>query len=193
MTLTSSLTIPNALSILRLLLAPVLLYLAWLRAATWFIGILVLAFFLDLVDGVLARRFNQVSELGAKFDSWADFSVYLAFLCGAYLLWPDIVRREWPYVATVAGSIVVPVIFAIAKFKAPLSLHTWLVKAGAAAMAPSAIYLFLSGVAWPFHIATVICVLAALEQILIVCLLSSPRPNVKSIVHVLHDAQAKTN
>lgn len=180
-------TIPNLLSILRLALAPVLLTLAWWQIANWFIPILILAFLLDLVDGPIARRFNQVSALGARMDSWADFSIYIAFVIGAWWLWPDIVRREWPYVAAVAASVIVPVSLGVIKFGKPTSLHTWMVKASAATMAPSAIWLFLGGAAWPFHVATVVCVIAAIEESIIVWLLREPRSDVKTAVHVMRD------
>jgi len=155
-------TLPNMLSVLRLALAPVLLTLAWRQVEDWFVAILILAFLLDLIDGPIARHFNQVSKLGARMDSWADFSIYLAFVIGAWWLWPQIVRREWLYVASVAVSVVIPVTFGVLKFGKPTSFHTWLVKAAAVSMAPSAILLFLGGAAWPFHIATLVCVAAAI-------------------------------
>ena len=169
------------------MLAPVLLALAWWQLANWFIPILIVAFLLDLVDGPIARRFNQVSTLGAKIDSWADFSIYISFVISAWWLWPDIVRHEWPYIAGVTVSIVAPVTFGVLKFGKPTSLHTWMVKAGAVMMAPTAILLFLTGPAWPFHVATVVCVTAAIEEGIIIWLLPRPRSNVKSVVHVLRD------
>jgi CDP-diacylglycerol--glycerol-3-phosphate 3-phosphatidyltransferase len=184
-------TVPNALSGLRLLLAPALLLLAWFQFANWFIPVLILAFVLDLVDGPIARRFDQVSAFGARIDSWADFSIYVSFVVGAWWLWPDVVRREWPYIASVAASVLVPVAFGVLKFGKPTSLHTWMVKAGAVTMAPSAILLFLAGPAWPFHAATVICIAAAIEESIIVWLLPRPRSNVKSVVHVLRDRRGR--
>ncbi|MBQ8751496.1 MAG: CDP-alcohol phosphatidyltransferase family protein, partial [Clostridia bacterium] len=60
-------TIPNMLSILRLLLVPVFSVLYLLSESRpellyWAIGVLVVSGLSDAVDGYIARRFNQISE-----------------------------------------------------------------------------------------------------------------------------------
>jgi cardiolipin synthase len=75
------LTLPNALSGLRLLLVP---YIAWLLAtsqhdAQSFI-LLAIAGSTDWLDGFLARRWNQVTRLGALLDPLADRLAIVAFL-----------------------------------------------------------------------------------------------------------------
>ena len=51
--------LPNALSALRLALAPVLLALAWAGAPRTFVGCLALSLATDVVDGKIARRTGQ--------------------------------------------------------------------------------------------------------------------------------------
>ena len=67
------LTVPNALSFARLLCVPVFLVLLFGRenraAAAWLLGVLGMT---DWVDGYIARRFDQVSELGKMLDPIAD-------------------------------------------------------------------------------------------------------------------------
>ena len=67
------LTIPNVLSVIRLLCAPIFLYLLFGRheryVAAWFLGALGAT---DWVDGYIARRFGQVSDLGKILDPTAD-------------------------------------------------------------------------------------------------------------------------
>lgn len=79
-------TVPNAISLARLLCVPVYLWLLFGRehraAAAWLLGALGMT---DWVDGFLARRLNQVSELGKKLDPVAD---RLALLVGiGSILW----------------------------------------------------------------------------------------------------------
>jgi cardiolipin synthase len=66
-------TVPNAISFARLLCVPVYLVLLFGRdnraAAAWLLGALGMT---DWVDGYLARRFDQVSELGKLLDPFAD-------------------------------------------------------------------------------------------------------------------------
>jgi cardiolipin synthase len=67
------LTIPNLLSVVRLALVPVFL---WLllgpKADGWALLILVYAGVSDWADGKIARLFNQTSRLGAMLDPAAD-------------------------------------------------------------------------------------------------------------------------
>jgi len=66
-------TIPNALSCLRILLTPFILY--YLSREDGYIEIIVLvaaAIVSDFLDGFLARKLNQISELGRILDPLAD-------------------------------------------------------------------------------------------------------------------------
>ncbi len=67
-----NLTIPNALSALRILIVP---FFAWCFLADqlcWAIALLLLSGLSDLLDGFIARRFNQITELGKILDPFAD-------------------------------------------------------------------------------------------------------------------------
>ena len=74
-------TIPNLLSLLRLLGVPLFLWLALgPHADGWAFGVLAFAGFSDYADGKIARRFNQSSRLGALLDPAADRLYILATL-----------------------------------------------------------------------------------------------------------------
>ncbi|TPL90440.1 CDP-alcohol phosphatidyltransferase family protein [Mesorhizobium sp. B2-3-12] len=65
-------TIPNLITILRLVLVPAIV-LAMLQARwDWAFAGFVIAGISDAVDGFIARRFNQQSTLGAYLDPMAD-------------------------------------------------------------------------------------------------------------------------
>ncbi|GGF43888.1 CDP-alcohol phosphatidyltransferase family protein [Williamsia phyllosphaerae] len=67
------LTIPNALSFLRLVLVPVFLWLLLVEKADgWAFVVLLVSGFSDYADGKLARLLNQSSKLGALLDPAAD-------------------------------------------------------------------------------------------------------------------------
>jgi CDP-diacylglycerol--glycerol-3-phosphate 3-phosphatidyltransferase len=72
-------TVPNLLSVLRLLGVPLFLWLALGPEANGW-AFLVLAFggFSDYADGKIARRFNQTSRLGTLLDPAADRLYILA-------------------------------------------------------------------------------------------------------------------
>jgi cardiolipin synthase len=79
-------TIPNGLSILRLLGVPLFL---WLllgpHADGWALAVLMLSGFTDWADGALARKLNQQSDFGALLDPLADRLYILATLVGLVL------------------------------------------------------------------------------------------------------------
>ncbi|HEV7193921.1 MAG TPA: CDP-alcohol phosphatidyltransferase family protein [Jatrophihabitantaceae bacterium] len=79
-------TIPNALSALRLVGVPVFL---WLLLGPhqdgWALAVLGASGFTDWADGVLARKLNQTSRIGALLDPLADRLYILATLVGLVL------------------------------------------------------------------------------------------------------------
>ncbi|WP_295268050.1 CDP-alcohol phosphatidyltransferase family protein [uncultured Catenibacterium sp.] len=66
-------TIPNILSMFRLLLLPVIVYIYIIQKDYVLTGILlVVSGITDLLDGYIARRFNMMSDLGKILDPVAD-------------------------------------------------------------------------------------------------------------------------
>lgn len=67
------LTIPNLLSLFRLILIPVIVWLYWFRKDYFPAGVLLIVSGLtDLADGYIARHFNAVSNVGKILDPIAD-------------------------------------------------------------------------------------------------------------------------
>lgn len=181
----SKLNLPNFLTGFRFVAAPVLLWLAWNGHGIAFMGLLAVAFLTDMLDGMVARLTGQVSQFGATLDSWADVITYLTIALCCWWLWPDIVSRESFYVGLIIASCLLPALAGILKFGRFTSYHTWGVKIAAASMGLTLYILFLYGSAWPFRIAAVICILAAIEEIIITLLLSKPESNLRSVWDVL--------
>jgi cardiolipin synthase len=73
-------TIPNVISVVRLLLIPVFLWLLWKPDSQPVAAALLLAFLgaTDWVDGYIARHFDQGSELGKILDPTADRALLIA-------------------------------------------------------------------------------------------------------------------
>jgi cardiolipin synthase len=76
------LTVPNALSLLRLLLVPVFAWLIVRERDGWALLVLMVSGGTDFLDGYLARRWNQQSRLGQLLDPLADRLYILAALLG---------------------------------------------------------------------------------------------------------------
>ena len=75
-------TVPNLLSLLRLLLVPVFLVLIVTGHSIWAFSVLVVASITDYLDGYFARKLGQVTRLGALLDPAADRLYIFATLIG---------------------------------------------------------------------------------------------------------------
>ena len=86
MTTSRVLTVPNAISVVRLLCVPLFLWLLFAREhRAGAASLLAVLGATDWVDGYIARHFNQVSELGKILDPTAD-RILLIVGGGAVLL-----------------------------------------------------------------------------------------------------------
>ncbi len=67
-------TIPNILTLVRLLMVPVMAYFIYHidRFPYFALGLFLLIWATDLLDGFIARRFNQISDFGKLFDPAVD-------------------------------------------------------------------------------------------------------------------------
>lgn len=84
-------TVPNVLSMARVVGVPVFLFLILRGHDGWALLVLMVSGATDYVDGWLARRFEQVTRLGQALDPVADrlyiLSTLLAFLVRGVLPW----------------------------------------------------------------------------------------------------------
>jgi cardiolipin synthase len=99
------LTVPNALSALRLVLVPVFLYLLLAAHATgWAVGVLMFSGFSDWADGKIARLVaNQSSRLGELLDPAVD-RIYMVTVPVALAIYGAV---PWWIVLTLIGRDVV--------------------------------------------------------------------------------------
>lgn len=86
------LTIPNLLSLFRLVLIPVyvVIYLNARDSADYYLaaGILAVSCLTDLIDGKIARHFNMISTLGKILDPLADKATQFALIICLAMRYP---------------------------------------------------------------------------------------------------------
>lgn len=174
-------TLANLLTAYRFPAAAAMMVFALLGYGNMFLAVLASAFATDVLDGMAARALNQVSRFGSVLDSWADMFLYMAIAAGCWLLWPDVVSREAPFVGMIVGSYLLPAGVGLIRFGTFTSYHTWTVKVAAATTGISVFTLFLFDVAWLFQVAAVLCVIAAIEEIAITMVIPELHSNVRSL------------
>jgi len=175
------LNLPNLVSLIRILMAPVLFYFAFTQQPYWFIGVLLFAEFTDVLDGFLARTLNQITQMGSHLDSWGDFVIYSTIAICAWILWPEILQRELLYFVVIVSCFVLPALIGFIKFHRFTSYHTWSVKLAVAVTIIAYLLLFSGLLDWPFRVAALFCLYAALEEIAITLLIHHEHVDVRSI------------
>lgn len=179
--------VPNALSLFRLLMVPVLGGLAWLGQETLFLGALLASLFSDVLDGWIARKSGVTTEVGARLDSWGDLATYASLPLFAWWLWPELLLAQLPYLACAIAAYTLPIAAGWVRFGRITSYHTWAAKGTAVLMGAALFVLFTAGPAWPFHLAVVLLALEAAEELAITWVLPELRSNVPSLWHALRD------
>ena len=97
-------TVPNLLSFLRILLIPLIIWLYCVKQAdSLALGVLILSGLTDVADGIIARKFDLVSDFGKALDPVADKLTQIATMC--------CLLSRFPYMWLALGVLVVKEVF----------------------------------------------------------------------------------
>jgi len=186
--------VPNALSLVRIACAPVLLLLAvngQERAFTW---VLIPALLTDAVDGWLARRFCLQSRLGARLDSLGDALVWCAALAGLLAFQRDVLAAHRWLIGAVVACWVFESALALLRYRRLSSFHTLLSKLAGVLLTIYVAVLFVIGQCdWLLVVAATANVLASLEEIWLLRLLPQWRTDVKGIWWLRRERRARAD
>ena len=177
------LNIPNSLSLFRIIAAPFLLLTGWFEMPTLFFILFGLMLLSDILDGIIARMWDQTSELGARLDSYGDILTYLSTPLAAWWLWPDIIKEELYYIIAAIIVYILPAVFALLKFGKLASYHTWITKVSALLMSAGVVMLLGFENNLLFHIAIYFLVIEMVENIVITIILTEQKSDIHSIWH----------
>ena len=178
-------TLPNAISLARLLSAPVALWVAYQGHATaykWFFAAAVAS---DCLDGVLARLLKAQTVLGARLDAAADTATYLVLFLAVLRLWPDFVAAHSLMLGSALALYAANHLWSLFHFHKLPAYHTWAGKTSAVLMAAGMLLWFVSGHGWLFTAAVIVSLVSVFEQLAITVLLPAWRSDVPTFVHAL--------
>ena len=92
----SVLNVPNLISLYRLLIFPVILYMALTGKENAYVVLLCISLISDVLDGNIARIFKLQTHFGAALDNLADICTYAMALLGLFLFkWTEIEPHAW--------------------------------------------------------------------------------------------------
>ncbi|MCP4335732.1 MAG: CDP-alcohol phosphatidyltransferase family protein [Gammaproteobacteria bacterium] len=175
------LQVPNLVSSVRILITPLLFVFAFRQMEYWFLGALIFSGLTDVLDGMLARKLNLITPLGAHLDSWGDFAIYSTMAICAWILWPDMTQQVLPYYAMILFSFLLPAWIGLIKFGKLTGYHTWSVKIAVVTTFAGYFALYSDIASWPFMLASWLCLLSGIEEILITLVLRREHTDVRSL------------
>jgi len=182
------LTVPNILSLYRLLSFPVVLLLIFSGYYNLFVFFMWLNLTTDILDGWIARRLKQVSETGAKLDGLADTATYILGLTGMVVYkWVDLqpfARLFYIFI----GLFIISRLFSLLKLGRFYGFQTYTGKAAGYIHGSFFLVLFIFGFyKWYYLLMIVSGFIVFVENMLITIYLDQPRSNVRGIWWVLKD------
>lgn len=189
----SPINLPNALCLLRLAGSFGLPVLGANGHPGAFVALFVALVLTDLVDGQLATRLNQRTELGARLDSLADVVLYLCLGTGAILMRPGLMRAEMPLIIAAGSTYALSLATSLARFRSLPSYHTLGAKACWFLTGIGTLLALMDISPWPLRIALIAVVLANLEAVAISLVLTRPRSDIPSLAHALRLRQASAD
>jgi len=176
----------NGITLYRLLVVPVLIYLIISNDPDTFKWLLPVSFFTDLIDGYLARRFKVTSILGSRLDSIADDLTIVSAIVGILVFKYWFVKQEIVLIAVMLVLYVIQTVYALAKYGNISSFHTYTAKVAAIFQGMFFILLFLLNepLMWLFYAAVAMTIADLVEEIMLVYMLPGWEANVKGIYWV---------
>jgi CDP-diacylglycerol--glycerol-3-phosphate 3-phosphatidyltransferase len=185
--------LPFGLTLLRALLAPVVLFFGFAGGSeAAFAACLIAAFLSDYFDGVIARRLGVATPGLRRMDSAADSLFYLACVAVAWHLHPGAICERWLELALLAALEVARYVFDLVKFRREASYHMWSSKFWGLCLLVGFYALLVHGhTGGLVSLAVYAGIVADLEGLVISVLLPHWQTDVPSFVHALRQRQAQ--
>lgn len=193
------LSIPDWLSLYRILSVPLLLAFILLDERLLFGTFLLFSFLTDSLDGFLARRWNIVSQRGAQLDSVGDAIAFTVGLVGIFHFERTFFIDQIELIVAAFSFYIVQLLAAYIRYGMPSSFHTYLAKLSALIQGVFMIWVFYFGVElWLFYLVLAFSVLETIEEIILIILFPKWKSDVKGLIWELnekkkHDQQSIRN
>lgn len=184
------LNVPNLISLYRLLVFPVIMFMAFAGQEKWFVILLCISLVSDVLDGNIARFFKLQTNFGAALDNLADICTYAMALLGLFLFkWTDIEPHAW-ILYLFLGVFILSYMIAFYRFGKIPGLHLY--SAVSAGYIQSAFFfvLFVFGFyPWMYYLAVGWGVIAYVEKIIVLLRLDDIKIGVKGLYWLIKKEQ----
>jgi cardiolipin synthase len=181
----------NGITLWRILMAPLVIYLAFSRHQDLFKWFLAMSFLTDAVDGYLARKYRVTSTRGAILDSIGDDLTVGAAIVGMLVFNMNFIREQLPLLLIMTFLYLAQISMALIRYHKMTSFHSCLDKLAAILQGVFLILFFFlpRPVYILFYITASVTILDLLEEIALVIALPRWESNVKGLYWVIKRKQ----
>ena len=174
--------VPNFVSLYRLLVFPVILYMAVTNRENWFVILLCISLVSDILDGNIARIFKLQTHFGAALDNLADICTIAMALLGMFIFkWTEISPHAWILYIFLA-IFILSYIIAFIRFRKIPGLHLYSAVSAGYAQGIFFFVLFVSGFyPWLYYLVVIWGIIAYTEKILVLLRLDDIKIGVKGL------------
>ena len=184
-------TIPNSLSLSRLVFLPSLYIFLWQGQLVLFFIVFTVLGSTDFLDGYLARKLNQVSQLGKALDTIADMFFYISVAYFLYYLYPQAILSNQYFLIAAFSVYGLSFMIPLVMFKKPYTLHTRILRSNAVLVYFMMLLSFFMSSTILLTIILIVFVIGFSEQILIFIRFGAVDQDTKSYFSVSFERKLK--
>jgi phosphatidylglycerophosphate synthase len=174
--------IPNALSISRAVFLPILfLFIIYDMKIAFLISYILLGS-TDFFDGLIARRFNQKTDIGKSLDSIADIFFYVSTAWFMYRLFPQYLEPNITLLIIFFSLFFLSFVISSIFCKKPIMMHTFLLKLNGVLVYLLVIASFFINTTWFITVILFIYFIGFVEEIIIFIKYGEVDPDTPSLL-----------
>ncbi len=179
--------IPIILILFRLLLAPIILSLAYFigeSAKTIIVVLMYLGLISDILDGIIARKQNISSAKLRRMDSQTDMIFWLSIGFTTWILYPKLISDNSIVIWTILGMEIACYVISLIKFKKETCTHAFLSKLwGITLLIAFTSLIGFNHAGIPFTMAIIMGLISHIDRILITLILPKWTHDIPSAYH----------
>ncbi len=177
-------TIPNYLSLSRIVFLPLLFVFVLKDMRLAFLIAYILIASTDFFDGLIAKNFNQKSPIGTRMDSVADVFFISSTAFFIYKLYPNYLAPNVPLLIIGVSVVAVSAIVSLILFKKLVLMHTTITRLPTLLVFFFMIFSYFLNTTYFLSAILIIYIIGFLEEIIIFLKYGLVDPDVKSIFHI---------
>ncbi len=188
------LNIPNLISLYRVLVFPVIIFMVFTRNEHWFVILICISLVSDAIDGNLARLLKQQTNFGAALDNLGDMCTFAVAVLGMFVFkWQEIEPHAL-VLYLFLGVFVLSYIVGFIRFGKIPGLHLYSAVSAGYVQSIFLFVLFVFGFyTWMFYLVLIWGIVAYIEKILVLFKLDDIKIGVKGLYWLIKKEKELAN